>query len=326
MKYRPFADTGWKISEVGLGCWGIGGSWTDVTNRTANKILSRSIDLGVNFYDTADVYGNGKSEKILGNFFKKIKYRKYIATKIGNKIKPHLPEKYNIQVFEKFIDQSLKNLNTQRIDLLQLHCPPKQLCGYYPMHEMMNYFKKKGKIKYYGFSVFNLDEAYAAINFKDVKSIQLVFNLFRQKPKKDFLKTAKSRNIAIIARGPLASGLLSGTIDKKTVFAPSDHRNYNISGKAFNIGDTFSGIPLEASIKAIKQLKKLLPNNYSLINLAINWILMSKEISVTIPGATNPLQVELCASSSGMRPINNLMNEIEDIYSELILPHIDPRW
>ena len=326
MKYRYFSNTGWKVSEIGLGCWGIGGSWTDVSTNTANQILKKSLDLGINFFDTADVYGNGKSEKIIGKFFKDTKIKKYIATKVGNKIKPHLPEKYNTQVFEKFIDQSLKNLGIDTIDLLQLHCPPRQLCGNYLIHEMMNNFIKKGKIKYYGFSVFNLDEAYSALNFKNVKSIQLVFNILRQQPKKEFLQKAKLNNVAIIARGPLVSGLLSGAINFKSRFAPSDHRNYNISGKSFDIGDTFSGIPLEISLKAIDKLKKILPNNFSLIDLAIKWVLMSKEVTVTIPGATNPLHAELNSASSDKKSINYLMKDIEGIYDEIILPYARGKW
>ena len=326
MKYRSFSNSGWNVSEIGLGCWGIGGSWTDVSTNTANQILKKSLDFGVNFFDTADVYGNGKSEQIIGKFFKDTKINKYIATKIGNKIKPHLPEKYNIQVFEKFIDQSLKNLGVDSIDLLQLHCPPRQLCGYYLIHEMMNNFIKKGKIKHYGFSVFNLDEAYSALNFKNVKSIQLVFNVLRQQPKKEFLQKAKLNNVAIIARGPLASGLLSGAINFKSRFAPSDHRNYNISGKSFDIGDTFSGIPLEISLKAIDRFKKILPNNFSLIDLAIKWVLMRKEITVTIPGATSPLHVELNSASSDKKSINYLMEDIEGIYNEIVLPYAEGKW
>ena len=220
----------------------------------------------------------------------------------------------------------MKNLGVETIDLLQLHCPPKQLCGFYLLHEIMDIFIKKGKIKHYGFSVYTLDEAYSAINYKNVKSIQLVFNIFRQKPKKKFLQKAKSQKIAVIARGPLASGLLSGSINSNSTFSPSDHRNYNIKGTSFNIGDTFSGVPIEISLKAIEKLKKILPDNFSLINIAIKWILMSKEVTVTIPGATNPIHVELSATSSDKKSIKNLMDDIEGIYNEVILPYTKDKW
>lgn len=326
MRYRSFSDTGWNVSEIGLGCWGIGGNFADVTKDTSYKILKKSLDCGINFFDTADVYGHGKSEKILGDFFKNSKVEKYIATKAGNLIRPNIPESYQYNIFEKFIDSSLKNLGVEIIDLLQLHCPPRQLCGINLLHETMDRFVKKGKIKHYGLSVYNLEEAYSALNFKNVKSIQLVFNLLRQEPKKKFLKNAKSQKVAVIARGPLSSGLLSGTINTKSKFSPSDHRAYNITGKSFSIGETFSGVPMEISLKAIEKFKKILPNNFSLINLAIKWILMNKEITVTIPGATNPIHVELSALSSEKMSIKNLMDDIDGIYNEIISPYIKDKW
>ena len=303
MKYRSFSNLGWKISEIGLGCWGIGGSWSDVSNENAKKILKTAVDKGVNFFDTSDSYGHGRSERILGNYFKNSSVERYITTKVGTLIKPHIPENYTLSIFEKSVDRSLKNLKQDTIDLLQIHCPPKQIIQDYDFHEILNKLIKKGKIKHYGISVFSLEEAYESIKFKNVKSVQLVFNIFRKKGKKEFFKKANSKNIAIIARGSLASGILTGTINKNTKFVPSDHRNYNLKGKSFNIAETFSGIPLDASFSAIKRLKKLLPKNYSLIELALKWVLMQKEVTVVIPGAINSLQVELNSSVSEKKKI-----------------------
>ncbi len=268
MKYRKFSDLGWNVSEIGLGCWAIGGSWVDVSENEANEILKEALDKGVNFFDTADVYGDGRSEKFLGKLIKSTSEKIFVSTKTGLRLRPHIPEGYNLENFEKFIDRSLINLGIDCIDLLQLHCPPPEICSKKEIYEMMDEIVKKGKIAYYGVSVFKLSEAMDAIQFPNVKSIQIVFNMFRQRPTEVFFQEAKKRKIAIIARGPLASGLLTGTINKETKFTPNDHRNYNITGKAFDIGDTFSGVNFEKGLEAIKKIKNLIPNNYSLTDLA----------------------------------------------------------
>tara|TARA_X000000950_G_scaffold289506_1_gene414447 strand:- start:215 stop:1195 length:981 start_codon:yes stop_codon:yes gene_type:complete len=321
MKYREFSDLGWKVSELGLGCWGIGGGWTDVSRGTANKVLKTAIDSGVNFFDTADDYGHGESEKIIGKYLNSTKSKIYVSTKIGSKLKPFFPENYNLNYLEKYLDSSLKNLQLDCIDLLQLHCPPKQIIESFELHETMKVLKKKGKILNYGISVFNLEEANAAINFNEVKSVQLVFNLFRQKPLENFLKKAYKKKVAIIARGPLVSGLLTGSITQNSIFPSSDHRNFNLKGKYFNISETFSGIPLKNSFKAINEIKKLLRNDISLIDLAFNWILNHKEITIAIPGATNEFQVLQNYKYSKINDFENLYKEINKIYLKLIKDH-----
>jgi len=326
MNYRKFSDLGWNVSEIGLGCWAIGGSWTAISDDSAQKILTKAIDNGVNFFDTADAYGDGKSEKLIGKFIRSTSEKIYVTTKAGMRLKPHTPDRYTVKNFEEFIDRSLSNLGVECIDLLQLHCPPPQLCSKKELYQMMDEIVKKGKIKYYGVSVFNLSEAMDAIKFPNVKSIQLVFNIFRQKPAEVFFKEAKKRNIAIIARGPLASGLLTGTISEKTKFTPSDHRSYNKEGKSFDIGDTFSGVNFKNGLEAVKRLKKILPRNYSLTELALKWILMHEEVSVVIPGATNKLQVKMNAGVSDKEEIRNILSEIELIYDELIKPDVHSRW
>ena len=252
MKYRKFSDLGWNVSEVGLGCWQIGWSWGDiVSERDARELLKKAVDKGINFFDTADVYGDGRSEKFVGELIKSTSEKIFVATKSGRRLNPHTPEGYNLKNIEKFIDRSLINLRIDCIDLLQLHCPPSEICPKKETYEMMDEIVKLGKIANYGVSVEKVSEAMDAIQFPNVKSIQIVFNIFRQKPAEAFLKEAKKRNVGIIVRGPLASGLLTGEINKETKFAENDHRNYNIDGKDFDVGDTFSGAKFEKGLMAV---------------------------------------------------------------------------
>ena len=326
MKFRKFSNIGWQVSEIGLGCWGLGGNWDDVTDGEANKVLKKSLDQGINFFDTSDVYGDGRSEKFISKILKSTSEKIFVATKTGQRIKPYIPEGYNFKTIEKFINRSLKNLDVEQIDLLQLHCPPKELCSKRELYEMMDEFKKIGKIAHYGVSVFNLSEAMSAVKFPNVKSIQLVFNIFRQKPSEIFFKEAKKREVAIIARGSLASGLLTGIISKNTKFNSNDHRNYNFKGKSFDIGDTFSGVNFKKGLEAVEKLKRLLPDNFNLIDLALKWVLMHDEVSVVIPGATNTLQVEMNTKASKLENISEIMPEIQSIYENLIKPEVHSKW
>ena len=326
MKFRKFADLDWNVSEIGLGCWAIGSEWGDVSDSDAREVLKTSLDKGINFFDTADVYGDGRSEKFVGELVKSTSEKIYVATKSGRRLDPHIAEGYNLKNIETFIDRSLSNLGVDCIDLLQLHCPPSEICPRKETYEMMDEIVKKGKIAHYGLSVYKLSEAMEAIKFPNVKSIQLVFNIFRQKPAEIFLKEAKKRNVAIIARGPLASGLLTGTIDRDTKFLENDHRNYNINGNVFDIGETFSGVSFEKGYKATQKLKKLLPNNFSLTDLALKWILMHEEVSVVIPGATSKSQVTTNTKVSKLEDISLVLPKINSIYEELIKPDVHDRW
>ena len=326
MKYRKFSDLGWDVSEIGLGCWGIGGSWGYVSENDAKEVLKKALDNGVNFFDTADMYGDGRSERILGKFFKSTSEKIFITTKSGRRWRPNYPKGYKQHYVEEFIDRSLVNLGTDCIDLLQLHCPPSDVCSKKETYEMMDEIVKKGKIANYGVTVHKISDAMEAIKFPNVKSIQVVFNIFRQKAADIFLKEAKKKNVGIIARGPLASGLLTGTIDQDTTFADDDHRNYNINGKAFDVGDTFSGVNFENGLKAVEKLKELLPDNFSLTDLALKWILMHEEISVAIPGAINKSQVEINSRATSLGEISSLLPKINSIYDELIKPDVHNRW
>ena len=327
MKYRKFSDLGWNVSEIGLGCWQIGWSWGDVTNRDARDLLKKSLDRGVNFFDTSDTYGDGRSEKFLAELIKFTSEKLFITTKLGRRVRgTNYSKGYKGEYMEEFIDRSLVNLGVECIDLVQLHCPPSEDLSKKEIYEKMDKIVKKGKIAHYGVSVHKISDAMEAIKHPNVKSIQMVFNIFRQKPAEAFLKEAKKRNVAIIVRGPLASGLLTGEINKETKFAKNDHRNYNFTGEAFDVGDTFSGVNFEKGLEAVERLKDLLPDNFSLTDLALKWILMHDEVSVVIPGAVNKSQVQMNTKASDLEDVSSLLPKINSIYNELIKPDVHNRW
>ncbi|RZO89935.1 MAG: aldo/keto reductase [alpha proteobacterium HIMB59] len=326
MKYREFSNIGWRVSEIGLGCWAIGSEWGDVSKEDATEVLKTSLDKGINFFDTADVYGDGRSEQFIGELLKSTSEKIYVATKSGRRLDPHNSEGYNPENIERFIDRSLKNLGVECIDLLQLHCPPSDICSKKETFEMMDDIVKKGKISYYGVSVEKVSEAMDAIQFSNVKSIQIIFNMFRQKPSEEFFKMAAKKDIAIIARVPLASGLLTGKMNKDSSFPSNDHRNYNIKGEAFDVGETFSGVSFEKGLMAVDELKKLTPNNFTLADLALKWILMHSEVTVAIPGAKNKQQASLNVNSIQLEDISSLMPQIKKIYDKFLKEDIHHRW
>jgi aryl-alcohol dehydrogenase-like predicted oxidoreductase len=327
MKYRKFSDLGWNVSEVGLGCWQIGWCWGDVTERDARELLKKSIDEGINFFDTSDTYGDGRSERFLSEIIKSTSEKIYVTTKLGRRIRgTNYPKGYKQEPMEEFIDRSLMNLGIECIDLLQLHCPPSDIISKKETFEMMDEIVKKGKVANYGVSVHKISDAMEAIKNPNVKSIQLVFNIFRQKPTEIFFNEAKKKNVAVIVRGPLASGLLTGEINRDTIFAENDHRNYNIKGEAFDIGDTFSGVNFEKGIEAVEQLKKIVPDNFSLSTLALKWILSHDAVSVVIPGAVNKSQVKINAGTSDLDDISDIIPKINSIYDELIKADVHNRW
>jgi len=326
MQYRNFSNIGWKVSEIGLGCWAIGSEWGNVSAEDAREVLKTSLDKGINFFDTADVYGDGRSEKFVGELIKSTSEKIFVATKSGRRLNPHTPEGYNLKNIEEFIDRSLINLGIDCIDLLQLHCPPSEICPKKETYEMMDEIVKLGKIANYGVSVEKISEAMDAIQFPNVKSIQIIFNIFRQKPAETFFKEAAKRNVGIIARVPLASGLLTGKMNQESTFPQNDHRNYNINGDAFDVGETFSGVNFEKGLKAVEKLKGLLPDNFSLTDLALKWILMHDEVSAVIPGAKNKSQILKNVQASDLEDISSLLPKINSIYDEFIKPDVHNRW
>ena len=327
MKYRKFGSLDWNVSEVGLGCWQIGADWGNVTEDSAQEILKSSYENGVNFFDTADVYGMGRSEKFVGDFLKSVSDRIYVATKAGRQINPHVAEGYyDKALMESYVDQSLLNLNVETIDLLQMHCPPTEVYSSDNTFEMLDYLVSKGKIQNYGFSVQTVDEALECIKRPNTKSIQVIFNIFRQKPAEKLFKIAKEKKVAIIVRVPLASGLLTGKFNKDSSFAPDDHRNYNINGDAFDVGETFSGVNFNKALEAVDELKNILPERITLSQLSLKWILMHDAVSIVIPGAKNKDHVGLNTSSSELNEISSLMNEINSVYTKYFFDDVHHRW
>ena len=327
MKFRNFSNVGWQVSEIGLGCWAIGSEWGEVTPEDARDVLKTSLDKGINFFDTADVYGDGRSEKFVGELIKSTKEKIYVATKAGRRLNPHTPEGYNLKNIEEFIDRSLINLGVDCIDLLQLHCPPSETCARKETYDMMEEIVKKGKIANYGVSVEKVSEAMDAIQYPNVKSIQIIFNIFRQKPAELFFKEAAKNNVGIIVRVPLASGLLTGKMNKNSSFPQNDHRNYNINGNAFDVGETFSGVNYEKGLMAVEKLKELIPSGFTLTDLALKWILMHEEVSVVIPGAKNREQATNNVKASDLNDIDaSLISKINSIYDDIIKEDIHPRW
>jgi aryl-alcohol dehydrogenase-like predicted oxidoreductase len=326
MKYRILGKTGFKVSEVSLGTWQLGGKWGEKFNwKTAESILHKAVETGINFIDTADVYNDGQSEIAIGKFIKKINKRIYIATKSGRKLDPHTAEGYNKKNITAFIDDSLKRLEVEAIDLIQLHCPPIEV--YRPeVFEFLDNLKEKGKIINYGVSVEKVEEALEAIKYPGVASVQIIYNMFRLKPSELFFKEASRKNVGIIVRVPLASGLLSGKYSKDTVFSRDDHRNFNREGKLFDKGETFSGVPYEVGLDAVEELKKIFPSG-ELSKYALRWILMDKNISCVIPGASNEAQVESNSATSDLPPIRDeQMDKVYKIYEKYIRKYVHHLW
>ena len=327
MNKRKFGKIGWDVSEISLGCWAMGADWGDVSEEQAKDILKTSFDNGVNFFDTADVYGDGRSEKFVGEFINSTSERIYVATKAGRRIFPHEAEGYyDKDLMESFVDRSLTNLSVETIDLLQMHCPPSEVYSNDLTYEMLDQLVAKGKIQHYGFSVQTVEEAIECIQRPHTKSVQIIFNLLRLKPAEEFFKMANEKNIAIIVRVPLASGLLTGKMNTNSSFPENDHRNYNIKGDAFDVGETFSGVDFSKALEVVEELKSLTPDGFSLSQLALKWILMHDEVSVVIPGAKNSDQALKNISASALPDIPNLMEKIENIYNTHLKNDIHPRW
>ena len=258
-----------RVSVVSFGAWPIGSDWGHVDDKESYAVLNRAVDLGVNFIDTADVYGDGRSEKLIGRLLKERKEEIFVATKAGQRLDPHVPEGYNLKNLEGFIDRSLKNLDVESIDLLQLHCPPTPVYSRPEVFDALDHLKSKGKIRNYGVSVEKVSEGLKSIEYPDVQSVQIIFNMFRLKPVDEFFPKAKERKVGILARVPLASGLLTGKITSTTKFPSDDHRNYNLHGEAFDRGETFSGVDLDKGLAAVEELKQLVPPSMNLTQMAL---------------------------------------------------------
>jgi aryl-alcohol dehydrogenase-like predicted oxidoreductase len=327
VKYRILGKTGFKVSEVSLGTWQLGGKWgTRFSYETAEAILEKAVDEGVNFIDTADVYNDGLSEKAIGRFLKRTDRRIYVATKSGRRLDPHTSEGYNKKNIVAFVDDSLKNLDLETLDLIQLHCPPTEVYSRPEVFSVLDELVSKGKVLNYGVSVEKVEEALKAIQYPNLATVQIIYNMFRHKPAEDFFVRAKDKNIGIIVRVPLASGMLTGKFKNDTVFSKEDHRFFNREGQVFDKGETFSGVPYEVGLEAVEELKKVFPEG-KLAQYALRWILMNDCVSSVIPGASRVSQVEDNVKASGLPPlIEKQMEKVSEIYFKYIKVYVHSRW
>lgn len=328
MKTRRFGRTGRQVSEIGFGAWQIGGSWGDVDEADGRAALHAALDAGMTFVDTADVYGDGRSERIIAEVLKERGGdRPFVATKAGRRLSPHVDAGYTAENLEAFVDRSLKNLAVDRLDLVQLHCPPTETLYRPEVAEAMEGLKRKGKVRDWGASVEKVEEGLKAIEYPGVVSVQIIYNLFRQRPAELFFREAARRDVAIIARVPLASGLLSGKITAATTFAADDHRAFNRHGEAFDVGETFAGVPFEVGLAAVEEIRRLVPAGVPMAAFALRWILMADAVGVVIPGARNADQARANAAAADLPPLSTeIMAAARDIYTRLVAPHVHQRW
>ena len=327
MEYRELGRTGLKVSALGFGSWAIGGAWGSVDDSESLAALNRATELGVNFFDTADVYGNGRSERLLAKLRQQHREKIYIATKAGRGLNPHIAEGCNRANLTAFVERSLKNLATETIDLLQLHCPPTQVYYMPEVFGVLDDLVNAGKIRYYGVSVEKVEEALKAIEYPNVQSVQIIFNMFRQRPAELLFEQTKKRKIGILARVPLGSGMLTGKLTPNSRFDPDDHRTDNRSGEAFDRGETFSGVDYQVGLQAVEELKAVCPAGMSLAQFALRWILMFDAVTCAIPGAKRPSQVDENFNAADLAPISDeTMTQVRSIYDRHIRALVHHYW
>jgi aryl-alcohol dehydrogenase-like predicted oxidoreductase len=325
MNYRILGRTGWKVSEISFGTWAIGGSWGAVDDSESLAALRQAIDSGVNFLDTADVYGDGRSERLCAQIKRERKEEIIVATKAGRRLNPHTAEGY--KNLTPFVERSLKNLETDCLDLLQLHCPPTDVYYMPEVFDALDGFVEAGKIRYYGVSVERIEEALKAMEYPNVQTVQIIFNIFRQRPTGLLFEQAKLRKVGVLARVPLASGLLTGKLRRDSQFPADDHRNFNRHGEAFNVGETFSGVNYDKALDAVREIRDLLPPGVSMSEFALRWILMFDAVSCAIPGGKRAEQVFENCRASDLPPLPpETMAAVKAIYERRIRPHVHDRW
>lgn len=327
MNYRSFGRTGWQVSEISFGAWALGADWGHVSEEDALDALHAALDQGINFIDTADVYGDGRSERLIAQALKERTEQIYVVTKAGRRLDPHVAEGYNRENLTAFVERSLKNLEVEALDLVQLHCPPTQVYFTPEVFGVLDDLVQAGKIKYYGVSVEKIEEAIKAMEYPNLQSVQIIFNMFRHRPAELFFELARQRQIGILARVPLASGLLTGKMTRQTTFSSDDHRNYNRYGQAFDVGETFSGVDYETGLDAVEQLRPLAPEGATLVQFALRWILMFDAVSCAIPGAKNRQQAVQNAQAADLPPLSDeVMAQIQAIYEKKIKEQVHQRW
>jgi aryl-alcohol dehydrogenase-like predicted oxidoreductase len=329
MRTRRFGATGREVGEIGFGTWGIGGAqWDAVDDKEAIGALQEALESGVTFLDTADVYGDGRSEKLIAEALRgRSGPKPFIATKAGKRLPKQEFGGYTLANLAIWIERSLKNLEVERLDLVQLHCPPTELFYHPEVFEALDQLVSQGKIANYGVSVEKIEEAIKAIEYSNVVSVQIIYNMFRQRPETLFFELAKKRNVAVIARVPLASGLLSGKFNRNSTFGVADHRSFNRNGEAFDVGETFSGVPFEKGLEAVEKLRELVPGNATMAQFALRWILMNDAVTVVIPGARSIEQSRANAAADSLPPLSaDTMARIKAIYEADVKPFVHHRW
>ncbi|HWZ90674.1 MAG TPA: aldo/keto reductase [Polyangiaceae bacterium] len=327
MHYRALGRTGLNVSAVSFGAWAIGGTWGPVDDEDSLKALHRALDLGVNFFDTADVYGDGHSERLLARLKRERGPIFHVATKVGRRSSPHDPKSYTRENLTAYVERCAKNLQTETLELVQLHCPPTDVYYMPEVFGVLDDLKRAGKLKHYGVSVERVEEALKAIEYPHVQSVQIVFNIFRQRPAELFFGEAQRRKIGILARLPLSSGLLSGKMKKGQHFAPDDHREFNRAGAAFDRGETFSGLDFDTGVDVVEELRALVRPNATLAQFALRWIEMHDAVTCSIPGAKRPEQVTENAAAADLPPISlEVMRRVKEIYDARVRPLVHQAW
>jgi aryl-alcohol dehydrogenase-like predicted oxidoreductase len=327
MDYRPLGRTGYTVSTISFGAWAIGGTWGPVEDDDSLKALHRAVDLGVNFFDTADVYGDGHSERLLAKLRRERSEPFIIATKAGRRLNPHTADGYNRENLTRFVERSLVNLKTDALDLVQLHCPPTDVYYRPEVFQVMDGLVRDGKIRFYGVSVERVEEALKAIEYPGVQTVQIIYNMFRQRPVELFFAEAKRRQVGILARLPLSSGLLAGKMSARTTFTKDDHRTFNRQGEAFDRGETFSGVDFDTGLALVEELRPLVPAGASMASFALRWILMNDAVTCAIPGAKRPAQVEENISAAALPALPDAtMAAVKQIYDRSLRPLVHQRW
>ncbi|MGB9965919.1 aldo/keto reductase [Halobacterium hubeiense] len=327
MQQRRLGSTGFDVSEVSLGTWEIGGQWGDVGEEAGKDAVRAALDAGVNFLDTADVYGDGRSERLIREVLDERDEDPIVATKAGRRLDPHDADRYTHENLERFVDRSREKLGVDTLDLLQLHCPPTETYYQPETFDALAALKHAGKLDHYGVSVETVEEAMKAIEYPGVETVQLIFNPFRQRPAERFLDAAERENVGVIVRVPLASGLLTGNIDADTEFPENDHRNFNREGEAFDVGETFAGVPLEPGVAAVDELREHVPDQLTLPQFTLRWILDFDAVATVIPGSTSPEHIRSNVAASNARPLTHAAHgATRDVYEKYVEEHVHHRW
>jgi aryl-alcohol dehydrogenase-like predicted oxidoreductase len=327
MQYRELGRTGWKVSTIGFGAWAIGGSWGPVDDAASMAALHHALDRGVNFFDTADVYGDGHSERLIARLRRERGEPFHVATKAGRRLERQVPEGYSRANLAAWVERSLRNLEVEAIDLLQLHCPPTEVFYMPEVFGFLDDLVAAGKLRHYGVSVQKVEEALKAIEFPGVQSVQIVYNVLRQRPAELFFREARRRGVGILARLPLSSGLLSGRLTRQSTFAADDHRSFNREGAAFDKGETFSGLDFDIGLEVVEALRPLVRPGETLSQFALRWILMDEAVTCAIPGGRQATQVEENTAAADLPPLSpQALQAVAELYDRRVRPHVHQRW